>query len=412
MSMEAHKKLVILSGVIFLAIASIIGIKLVRQSTNPPEASTSGGAATLTQGGASSVSIGQTLPITLALQSPEGITGVSAVLNYTFSGTNPLTLTESLQSPDITGGLPSTWTYNFKEVKTSGNTVTITIQATYGQGDTTGYTGASSSQTFATLNFTAASAGSITLNFDANQSAVYAKTLDSQGNIRDILSPNLNSATYTVNASPTVTPVATNTPVPPTATPTTIPTATPTTIPTATIGPSATPGPTNTPGPTLVPTLTPLPGPGTGGGGPSNSCGGTCGSNYNCNAGLYCKNGYCRNPFCDWESDCSCKGPTATPSPIVIRQYQYVTTYVNNQPVVVTVYPTDIPTPTANLILPGEDVITPTSIPTPTPKTSYFWTLWAGLNKYLLIGLLVPILLIIFFAYQLAKGEEEKSKQN
>ncbi len=46
----------------------------------------------------------------------------------------------------------------------------------------------------------------------------------------------------------------------------------------------------------------------------TNSCGGTCGSNYNCNSGLYCYSGFCRNPDCPNSNTCGC---TATAKPTV-----------------------------------------------------------------------------------------------
>lgn len=48
--------------------------------------------------------------------------------------------------------------------------------------------------------------------------------------------------------------------------------------------------------------------------GETNACGGTCGSNYNCNPGLYCYNGYCRNPDCPTSNTCGC---TPTPKPTI-----------------------------------------------------------------------------------------------
>lgn len=49
--------------------------------------------------------------------------------------------------------------------------------------------------------------------------------------------------------------------------------------------------------------------------GEPNSCGGTCGSNYNCKANLYCYQGFCRNPVCSTESDCDCSvSATAKPT--------------------------------------------------------------------------------------------------
>lgn len=47
--------------------------------------------------------------------------------------------------------------------------------------------------------------------------------------------------------------------------------------------------------------------------GEPNSCGGTCGSNYNCKSNLYCYQGFCRNPICSNETDCDCSvSATAT----------------------------------------------------------------------------------------------------
>jgi mannan endo-1,4-beta-mannosidase len=76
------------------------------------------------------------------------------------------------------------------------------------------------------------------------------------------------------------------------------------TLPTAT--------PTLTPTPTVTPTITPTPTPTTLG----NSCNGVCGSNSNCESGLYCYSGFCRNPLCASDATCGCSSvtPTATAS--------------------------------------------------------------------------------------------------
>lgn len=50
--------------------------------------------------------------------------------------------------------------------------------------------------------------------------------------------------------------------------------------------------------------------------GEPNFCGGTCGSNYNCQANFFCYEGFCRNPICANEVDCICKAPTPTPTPL------------------------------------------------------------------------------------------------
>ena len=50
--------------------------------------------------------------------------------------------------------------------------------------------------------------------------------------------------------------------------------------------------------------------------GEPNSCGGTCGSNFNCKANLYCYKGYCRNPVCSDKINCNCSsGAAATIKP-------------------------------------------------------------------------------------------------
>jgi protein-disulfide isomerase len=64
---------------------------------------------------------------------------------------------------------------------------------------------------------------------------------------------------------------------------------------------SATPTPTATPSP--EPTFVP---------GEPNSCGGTCGSHYNCAANYFCYEGFCRRPECRERTDCNCAG---TPTP-------------------------------------------------------------------------------------------------
>lgn len=48
--------------------------------------------------------------------------------------------------------------------------------------------------------------------------------------------------------------------------------------------------------------------------GEPNFCGGTCGSNYNCQANFFCFEGFCRNPICSKDTDCICDAATATPT--------------------------------------------------------------------------------------------------
>lgn len=170
-----------------------------------------------------------------------------------------------------------------------------------------------------------------------------------------------------VTPTKTPAPTPTKTPTPkPTATPTTKPTATPTKTPTPTptpsgrlvcnsdctsntqcdtnycyqgkcrnqnnpsntqcIVPTNTPTPTSPSSPTNTPTNTPAPTTPPTSGNP-NSCGGTCGSDANCQPGLTCYLGFCRNPNNPSDSNCNNKTTTtatSTPTPKTIA--------INNTP--------------------------------------------------------------------------------
>jgi hypothetical protein len=93
---------------------------------------------------------------------------------------------------------------------------------------------------------------------------------------------------------------------------------------------TATPSPIPTATATVTSTTTP------------NGCGGTCGSNSNCETGLYCYNGYCRNPSCPAETDCTCESQTPQPTTVA------------------TLSPTNIPTQAPQASLPNAGVTTPT----------------------------------------------------
>lgn len=49
-----------------------------------------------------------------------------------------------------------------------------------------------------------------------------------------------------------------------------------------------------------------------------NTCGGTCGSDVNCQSGYFCYTGYCRNPACPSSTSCVCTIATPTIKPRVI----------------------------------------------------------------------------------------------
>jgi hypothetical protein len=74
----------------------------------------------------------------------------------------------------------------------------------------------------------------------------------------------------------------------------------------------ATPTPTATATSTATATATPTPTPTATATGTGNSCNKTCGSNSNCQSGLYCYSGYCRNPLCASDSTCGCGSATPT----------------------------------------------------------------------------------------------------
>lgn len=142
--------------------------------------------------------------------------------------------------------------------------------------------------------------------------------------------PSCQNVDSFVLPSPTPTPTITNTPTP-TFTPTPTPTVTntPTPTPTGTISPTLTPTITNTPTATPTGTISPTPTPTSGSGSSTpNQCGGTCGSNSNCQGDqLFCfkpdpinrpNDGYCRSINCPLDNDCYCPGGTATtPAPVV-----------------------------------------------------------------------------------------------
>lgn len=94
----------------------------------------------------------------------------------------------------------------------------------------------------------------------------------------------------------------------PTGTPTNTPTGTPTITPTptGTVTPTQTATPTPTRTPTPTPTLTPTPT-------TRLSCNASCSSDSNCLSGMTCNNGFCRNPQCTGQTNCSCELPTPTP---------------------------------------------------------------------------------------------------
>lgn len=163
----------------------------------------------------------QTFPVEIKITAPQttnnkGISGVDAVLSYTFTGGTPLlNLASGNPSSDIVRGLPDPWSYTYRQVEVSGNTMTLSISAVYMQGGTDGFD-ATTEQTFVTLNFHPQANGTVNLTFNNALTKIKEKATNN-----DILQAP-TAGTYTVGGGSTPTPTTT---VAPTATPT-IPVAT------------------------------------------------------------------------------------------------------------------------------------------------------------------------------------------
>ena len=113
-----------------------------------------------------------------------------------------------------------------------------------------------------------------------------------------------------------------------------------------------------------------------------NSCGGTCGSNYNCQSNYMCYQGFCRNPNCPNEVSCGCNSatpqPTQPPTPKPTEQ-PIIETYI--EPIEETPYPTsnywqsvsDPSEPTD----PSTEFVTPEIVSEPESKSITPWIIGA-----------------------------------
>lgn len=129
--------------------------------------------------------------------------------------------------------------------------------------------------------------------------------------------------------------------------------------------------------------------------GEPNSCNGTCGSHYNCKAGLFCNQGYCRNPDCPNTASCGCV--TASPT-TVAKGTPKATTKPTPQVVTLATY-TPLPTNT------------PESSATPEGKEEAPKKL--DLKKYgLWAGILATIFLILSAVASVLKNKNKPPKIN
>ncbi len=118
-------------------------------------------------------------------------------------------------------------------------------------------------------------------------------------------------------------------------------------------------------------------------GGPTNACNGTCGSHYNCNAGLYCDGGYCRNPDCPSDNTCGCTNPTPTPR-VLARSS--------------TPRPSAVVKPTPQLIVLKKYTPAPLNLPTAAPEESQVAGKKIDLKKIAAWGILLALLAAIIAA--------------
>ncbi len=131
--------------------------------------------------------------------------------------------------------------------------------------------------------------------------------------------------------------------------------------------------------PAETPTPTPAPG-------QPNSCGGTCGSDANCQSGLFCYLGLCRSPSCPSSINCSCATvtPTAKPKP------------KGTAGPTPTASPTLLPSPIAYVTFTPSP--TETETPTPQPQPA------KGPNPIFLAGIGAGILFLLIALLAVFRG--------
>ncbi len=139
-------------------------------------------------------------------------------------------------------------------------------------------------------------------------------------------------------------------------------------------------------------------------GGVPNSCGGTCGSNNNCQANYFCFEGFCRNPVCQTDTNCDCSvEATATPKVTTKPATAKPIAKVTAKP---TVKPSDTP------LKGGNETAAPISIQSSRPEIELTTTssdlvdtddlknnVWTDFSKYLIgIGIITLFVTTLFFA--------------
>lgn len=120
---------------------------------------------------------------------------------------------------------------------------------------------------------------------------------------------------------------------------------------------------------------------------PTNACGGTCGSNYNCNSGLYCYKGYCRNPDCVSSLTC---GACPTPTPVPTKKPALAQKpTVKPTPIVVTLAKTT-PYPSPTPLNEEMATATPGGKPQPIQNLASL-VVWSGIGLIAVLVILIAI---------------------
>lgn len=210
----------------------------------------------------------------------------------------------------------------------------------------------------------------------------------------EFLSQTIESLLLAASATPTSTASTSSSP---TSSGITSPTATATTIASATATPTASPTPTEAPVGGVQ--------------GEPNYCGGTCGSNYNCQPNYFCHEGYCRRPQCPTDTNCDCiteSTATATTKAAI---------KATNRSVAIK---TTLPTSKASAVLqvtplPGsityyqepESTSTPATIPTFEGGYQNI----PDIFKYT-IGFAVGVVTTLLVSFLIKKGSQNKAKKD
>lgn len=137
--------------------------------------------------------------------------------------------------------------------------------------------------------------------------------------------------------------------------------------------------------------------------GEPNFCGGTCGSNYNCQANFFCFEGFCRNPICASDTDCVCN-PVTSPSttPIVSVKPSSKSTPIQSGPTITPLPKGGIETAYPDPVSTKLPIIEfQTTSPNTTTTDDLKNRVWIDFSKYLVgVGLFIVLAITTFLFFQ------------